>query len=56
MFGHLRRYFLTGILALLPVGITAWVLLLALAAHIGGAMKHHLIDKDTTLLRMIGKA
>ena len=26
MLGWLRRYFLTGILALLPVGITAWVL------------------------------
>ena len=26
MFVHLRRYFLTGILAILPVGITAWIL------------------------------
>jgi uncharacterized membrane protein len=26
MFGWFRRYFLTGILALLPLGITAWVL------------------------------
>lgn len=26
MLGHLRRYFITGILAILPVGITAWVL------------------------------
>jgi uncharacterized membrane protein len=26
LFGHLRRWFIAGILALLPIGITAWVL------------------------------
>ncbi|MEM8571132.1 MAG: cytochrome b [Pseudomonadota bacterium] len=34
----------------------ALILLAALLLHIGGALKHHLIDKDTTLLRMIGRA
>lgn len=28
----------------------------ALALHILGALKHHLIDRDATLLRMIGRA
>jgi cytochrome b561 len=28
---------------------------IALLLHIGGALKHHLIDKDRTLLRMLGK-
>lgn len=36
-------------------GILLWVILGALVLHIGGALKHHLIDKDRTLLRMFGK-
>lgn len=30
-----------------------WFLVLVLVAHIGGALKHHLIDRDNTLLRML---
>ncbi|GAA0900196.1 cytochrome b [Rothia nasimurium] len=30
-----------------------WFLLLVLVAHIGGALKHHLIDRDDTLRRML---
>jgi cytochrome b561 len=30
-----------------------WILVLVLVAHIGGALKHHLIDRDNTLLRML---
>jgi cytochrome b561 len=30
-----------------------WFLLLVLAAHIGGALKHHFIDRDDTLRRML---
>jgi len=37
-------------------GVTAWVLVIALLLHILAALKHHLIDRDTTLLRMLGKA
>lgn len=37
-------------------GTTAWVLVIALALHIGGALKHHLIARDTTLLRMLDRA
>ncbi len=33
-------------------GLSVWVLIGALALHIAGALKHHLIDKDTTLSRM----
>lgn len=36
--------------------IIAWVLVIAIAAHVAGALKHHLIDRDTTLLRMLGRA
>lgn len=31
------------------------VILIALVLHIVGAYKHHLIDKDNTMLRMLGK-
>lgn len=30
-----------------------WFLLLVLVAHVGGALKHHLVDRDNTLLRML---
>ncbi|MEX1826212.1 cytochrome b [Luteibacter sp. CQ10] len=30
-----------------------WFLLLVLVAHVGGALKHHLIDRDDTLRRML---
>jgi len=30
-----------------------WILVVVLVAHIGGALKHHLIDRDNTLLRML---
>jgi cytochrome b561 len=30
-----------------------WLLLLVLVAHIGGALKHHFIDRDDTLRRML---
>jgi cytochrome b561 len=30
-----------------------WLLVLVLVSHIGGALKHHLIDRDNTLLRML---
>lgn len=30
-----------------------WFLVLVLVAHIGGALKHHLFDRDNTLLRML---
>ncbi|MFD3191038.1 cytochrome b/b6 domain-containing protein [Sedimentitalea sp. HM32M-2] len=32
--------------------VLEWVLVVALALHIAGALKHHLIDRDQTLLRM----
>ncbi len=32
-----------------------YILTIALLLHISGALKHHLIDKDRTLLRMLGK-
>ena len=30
-----------------------WLLIGAIAAHVAGALKHHLIDRDATLLRML---
>ena len=36
-------------------GITANALLIALGLHIVGTLKHHIIDKDNTLTRMLGK-
>ena len=34
--------------------ITAWALSLMVLLHMSGALKHHFIDKDRTLLRMLG--
>jgi len=34
--------------------VFAWVLAGAVALHVAGALKHHLIDKDGTLRRMLG--
>lgn len=36
-------------------GVLLWVVIVALILHIGGALKHHFLDKDRTLLRMLGK-
>lgn len=36
-------------------GIIANVMIITLIAHIAGAVKHHVIDKDGTLKRMLGK-
>lgn len=36
-------------------GILAWVMLGAIALHVAGALKHHLIDGDGTLRRMLGR-
>jgi len=33
-----------------------WLLAFMLALHVGGALKHHFIDKDTILVRMLGVA
>ena len=30
-----------------------WVLLVVLAAHVGGALMHHFLERDNTLLRML---
>ena len=32
----------------------AWVLTVAVALHLAGALKHHLVDRDGTLRRMLG--
>ena len=34
-------------------GVVAWMLIGAIALHVAGALKHHVIDKDSTLRRMI---
>lgn len=36
-------------------GILMWVMIAAIALHIIGAYKHHLVYKDNTLKRMLGK-
>ena len=33
----------------------ACILMLLVGIHAAGALKHHFIDKDTTLKRMLGK-
>lgn len=33
--------------------ITAWLLIAAIALHVAGAIKHHVMDKDDTLRRML---
>ncbi|WMW79295.1 cytochrome b [Undibacterium cyanobacteriorum] len=35
--------------------VIGWILILAIALHVIGALKHHVIDKDQTLQRMRGK-
>ena len=35
--------------------VGADLLSIALILHIAGALKHHVVDKDRTLLRMVGK-
>lgn len=34
----------------------AYILIASIALHIAGALKHHVLDKDGTLRRMLGKA
>jgi cytochrome b561 len=34
--------------------VVAWILATAVLLHIAGALKHHLVDKDGTLRRMLG--
>ena len=36
-------------------GLLLWVMLGALALHVAGALKHHLLDGDGTLRRMLGR-
>ncbi|MFY9209579.1 MAG: cytochrome b/b6 domain-containing protein [Aestuariivita sp.] len=33
--------------------VTKWVLIAAIALHVAGALKHHLLDRDATLRRML---
>lgn len=33
--------------------VTAYIMIVAIALHIAGALKHHVIDKDETLFRML---
>lgn len=35
-------------------GITAWLIVVVLGFHMAGALKHHFIDRDATLTRMLG--
>ncbi|SSC08094.1 cytochrome b [bacterium endosymbiont of Bathymodiolus sp. 5 South] len=35
--------------------IAGWTIIVAISLHIAGAIKHHFIDKDNTLRRMLGK-
>ena len=36
-------------------GIIAYTLIVAIGLHIAGALKHHIVDKDGTLRRMLGQ-
>lgn len=36
--------------------VTAYIMLAAIILHLAGALKHHFIDKDLTLLRMLNRA
>ncbi|CAC9554073.1 Cytochrome B561 [uncultured Gammaproteobacteria bacterium] len=36
-------------------GIAGWTMIVAIFLHFFGALKHHFIDKDNTLKRMLGK-
>jgi len=42
-----------GDFAILAHVIGFWILAFVLLAHIGGALMHHLFDRDNTLLRML---
>jgi cytochrome b561 len=35
--------------------IVGYIMVITIVLHIAGALKHHIIDKDRTLLRMLGK-
>lgn len=35
--------------------IAGWTMVVAIVLHIVGTIKHHVIDKDSTLKRMLGK-
>jgi len=35
--------------------LLAWAVMVLVALHAGAALKHHFIEKDATLLRMLGK-
>lgn len=35
--------------------IVGYLMVIAIVLHVAGALKHHIIDKDRTLLRMLGK-
>lgn len=35
--------------------LLAWLIIAAIVLHIAGALKHHLLDRDGTLRRMLGK-
>ncbi|MFZ6870780.1 cytochrome b [Undibacterium sp. Di27W] len=35
--------------------VSAYILIAAILLHMAGALKHHIIDKDATLKRMLGK-
>ena len=43
---------LSGVFAGLHI-VTKWVLIAAIGLHIAGALKHHVIDRDATLRRML---
>ncbi len=36
-------------------GISGWTMIVAIVLHLIGALKHHFIDKDNTLKRMLGR-
>lgn len=36
--------------------ILAWIIITALVLHIAGALKHHIVDKDATIRRMLGRS
>jgi cytochrome b561 len=36
-------------------GIVAWVLIGLIVLHVFGALKHHAVDKDQTMKRMVGR-
>lgn len=37
-------------------GVLAFVVIGAVGLHVAGALKHHFVDRDTILLRMLGRA